>query len=153
MDPKKPLCGNGEIDLWEDCKNCAEDLKDICIDDGNKKPKCWNGEVDPWENCSNCYQDVPNCDEDEDWCPDPEDPCPKLPGNNGSCCPKIPEPCGDWECPLVTPLCNQCPCQYADYSNTLQNNDSVRARLWDQGFKVHYDYSKFAAIKNFLQRE
>ena len=153
MDPKKPLCGNGEIDLWEDCKNCPEDLKDICIDDGNKKPKCWNGEVDPWENCSNCYQDVPNCDEDEDWCPDPEDPCPKLPGNNGSCCPKIPEPCEDWECPLVTPLCNQCPCQYADYSNTLQNNDSVRARLWDQGFKVHYDYSKFAAIKNFLKRE
>ncbi len=41
MDPKKPLCGNGEIDYKEDCKNCPEDLKDICIDDGFKpEPEC-----------------------------------------------------------------------------------------------------------------
>lgn len=41
MDPKKPLCGNGEIDYKEDCKNCPEDLKDICIDDGFKPdPEC-----------------------------------------------------------------------------------------------------------------
>lgn len=151
MDPKKPLCGNGEIDYKEDCKNCPEDLKDICIDDGFKpEPECWNGQIDPGENCTNCPQDVPNCDQDGDGCPDPVDPCPQIPGIN-NCCPDLPDICKEKDCPLVTPICNQCPCHYADFSNTLQRNDTVRARLRDNSFKVHYDYSNFVPLKKFLE--
>ncbi len=46
--PQLPSCGNGVIDLGEDCQNCPEDLKDICIDKGDKKPdNCGNGDIDP----------------------------------------------------------------------------------------------------------
>ena len=148
INPKKPNCGNGKIDPWEDCTNCPQDLKDICIDDG--KISCGNGKIDPGENCTNCPQDVPNCDRDEDGCPDITDPCPNLPGINW-CCPEVPTPCEWTNCPLVKPLCNQCPCHFADYSNTLQKNDQVRAKLRDQKLNVHYNYSPFVGINNFLK--
>ena len=114
------------------------------------KISCGNGKIDPGENCTNCPQDVPNCDRDEDGCPDITDPCPNLPGINW-CCPEVPTPCEWTNCPLVKPLCNQCPCHFADYSNTLQKNDQVRAKLRDQKLNVHYNYSPFVGINNFLK--
>ena len=149
IDLKKPNCGNGKIDPWEDCTTCPQDLKDICIDDWEKS-SCWDGKIDPGENCTTCPQDVPNCDRDEDGCPDVTDPCPNLPGINW-CCPEVPTPCEGEACPLVRPLCNQCPCHFADYSNTLQKDDQVRVRLRDKKLNVHYNYSPFVGIKDFLE--
>lgn len=149
--PKDPLCGNGQIDLGETCLTCPEDLKERCITIGEKS-ECGNGKIDLGETCTNCPQDVPNCDQDEDGCPDFSDPCPHLPGI-GTCCPEIPHFCEGGNCPLVQPICNQCPCQFADYSNTLQSKDQVRAKLRDAGLKVDYSFSPFVPLAPFLERE
>ncbi len=174
FDPENPDCWNGKIDPGEDCKTCPTDLKDKCI------AKCWDWivsekeECDPkannWEGieCTNeCKINTPECinwncntvcnraiDRDCDWCPDSTDPCPYLawsPNGQYKCCPDLPDTtCLNGDCPLVNPICNQCPCQYADYSNTLQKDDQVRARLRDQSFMVHYNYSPLVNISNFI---
>lgn len=130
---------------------CPEDLKERCITIGEKS-ECGNGKIDLGETCTNCPQDVPNCDQDEDGCPDFSDPCPHLPGI-ATCCPEIPHFCEGENCPLVQPICNQCPCQFADYSNTLQRKDQVRAKLRDAGLKVDYSLSPFVPLAPFLERE
>ena len=50
-DPNNPLCGNGKIDKWENCKTCPVDLWEKCVKDGYKEKKCWNWKIDEWENC------------------------------------------------------------------------------------------------------
>ncbi len=150
LTPDLPLCWNGKTDEWETCKNCPQDLKDLCIDDG--KLSCWNGKIDPGETCLTCPADIPICDQDGDGCPDATDPCPTLPWIN-ACCPEIPSICEGEDCPLVKPICNQCPCHFADYSNTLQKDDQVRARLRDQNLNIHYTYSPFTALSNWLSFE
>ena len=61
-DSRKPLCWNGQIDEWEDCKNCSVDLWEKCVKLwNNSNEKCGNKEVDEWENCMNCSGDVWEC--------------------------------------------------------------------------------------------
>ena len=124
--------------------------------------KCWNHQQDPGEDCENCPWDVPICDEDCDCVPDSLDECKDLPGKewpeackelnctadpDDNWCPPLPDILCEWDgCALVKPVCNSCPCQFADYSNTLQKDDSVRARLWDMNYKVHYSYSEFVPL-------
>ena len=124
--------------------------------------KCWNHQQDPGEDCENCPWDVPICDEDCDCVPDSLDECKDLPGKewpeackelnctadpDDNWCPPLPDVLCEWDgCALVKPVCNSCPCQFADYSNTLQKDDSVRARLWDMNYKVHYSYSEFVPL-------
>ena len=60
--PSKPLCGNGEVDDGEDCKNCPVDLWDRCIKSWSKDDeKCGNGDIDDGETCLNCPEDVWKC--------------------------------------------------------------------------------------------
>lgn len=43
--------------------------------------------------------------------------------------------------PIATNTCNQCPCQFADFTADLSNYDTVRALLLDQTTNVLYKYS------------
>ena len=56
--PENPLCWNGRVNEWEDCKTCPVDLWYRCVDIWNL---CWNGKIDEWEDCKNCPQDVWEC--------------------------------------------------------------------------------------------
>ncbi len=179
FDPEKPNCWNGKEDEWETCEDCDTDLwekcKAKCWDWIITEPyeQC-DPKADNWEGvqCSEtCSITKPEClnwecdtvcnksiDKDCDGCLDDEDPCPDLPWDPNwtyKCCPELPPGppetlCPDGDCPLVNPICNQCPCQFADYSNTLQKDDQVRARLRDQWFMVHYNYSNLVNIANFI---
>ena len=95
------------------------------------------------------------CDADGDKIPDPIDECPNIPEDyNGiqdsDGCPEPPSQCLGENCTLVSPNCNKCPCQYADFSNTLHPNDKVRARLRDLPTKKHYNFSNFAPLTSFI---
>ena len=179
FDPNNPLCWNWIEDEWETCDDCAIDLPDKCnkakcwdwiVTEPYEEcdPKADNPEG---IKCVECKIEKPECinwdcdticnralDKDCDWCYDDNDPCPEIawdPEWPYKCCPVIPDNppdklCPGWNCPLVNPICNQCPCQYADYNNTLQKNDQVRARLRDQGFMVHYNYSPMVNISNYI---
>jgi hypothetical protein len=50
-DERKPDCGNGKIDKWEDCKTCAVDLWEKCVDQWEQEKKCGNWKIDKWEQC------------------------------------------------------------------------------------------------------
>ena len=141
-----PECPNGVVNEWETCQNCADDLWSLCIGWNEEIPTCWNKVVDPWETCSNCPEDVPVCDQDWDGCSDVLDSCPFLAGEDWECCPTIPSWCEWDDCVLVKAVCNSCPCQFADFTNTLQRNDQVRARLWDKGRGAQYWYSAFYSM-------
>lgn len=156
------LCWNGQIEfsLWEECDDGPENWKNwVCSSECKNLQLCWNGKVDQWETCSTCPQDVPTCDRDGDGIPDVYDRCPDVPEDKNGIededwCPEIPAPCLDNEkCPLVNPVCNSCPCQFADFSNTLHKNDSIRAKLFDQKRRVHYNYSPFTDIRQFIYPE
>ncbi len=176
FDPKNPNCWNGEIDEWENCENCAKDMPEVC----NKARCWDGIVTEPYEECDpnannpeniickDCKIEKPEClnwecnticnksiDRDCDWCFDSTDPCPDIawdPNWEYACCPVIPPNilCLNWDCPFINPICNQCPCQYADYNNTLQKDDQVRARLWDKSFMVHYNYSQMVNISNYI---
>ena len=158
-DPDDHGCPNND----EDCDGIS-DNKDLCP---NVPWKAWdkactdpNHESDPDDN--GCPDDDEDCDGIQDsiancpniswraWdtaCKDPnhkreldDDGCPDLPDYL----------CEGDDCALVTVVCNSCPCQFADYNNTLQRDDSVRARLWDKKNMVHYNYSEFYSIGNLF---
>ena len=172
------LCGNGKIDQGETCKNCPQDVQrcfSLCgngivethlgeeCDEGSQNGQgkcsktctltnlCGNGKIDSGETCISCPQDVKTCDIDGDKVPDPIDECPNIPGptNNGGC-PTPPIQCQGENCALVLPNCNKCPCEYADFSNTLHQNDKVRAKLRDLPTNSHYNFSDFAPLSNFI---
>ncbi len=44
--------------------------------------------------------------------------------------------------PMILAECNQCPCQFADITADLTNNDQVKAILWDKQKMVQYNFSK-----------
>ena len=168
-----PKCWDGKIDDEETCKNCPEDVGECTSICGNWKAEpgetckncpqdviscdlsCWNGKIDPGETCLSCPQDIKTCDADGDKIPDPIDECPNIPEDyNGiqdsDGCPEPPSQCLGENCTLVSPNCNKCPCQYADFSNTLHPNDKVRARLRDLPTKKHYNFSNFAPLTSFI---
>lgn len=156
------LCWNGliEFSLGEECDDGQENWKNwTCSSTCKNLTLCWNGKIDQWETCNTCPQDVPTCDRDDDGIPDVYDQCPDIPEDKNGIededgCPEIPTPCTeDWDCPLVNPLCNSCPCQFADFSNTLHKNDSLRAKLFDQKRRVEYNYSPFVDLKQFIYLE
>lgn len=112
--------------------------------------------MDAGETCANCPQDIPVCDRDNDGNPDITDQCSDIPEDKNGIqdedgCPEITPPCQGSNCPLVQPLCNSCPCQYADFSNTLHKNDAVSAQLWDAGLKIHYRSSAMVPLKEMLE--
>ena len=47
-------CWNGEIEEWENCKNCPEDVWECTA-------HCGNGKVEAAEDCRNCEKDVWKC--------------------------------------------------------------------------------------------
>ncbi|MDO4714174.1 MAG: hypothetical protein Q4B28_06105 [bacterium] len=152
-------CGNGilETQLGEECDDGdSNGQNQQCSSTCKNVNRCGNGQIDLGESCHTCPEDVPTCDRDGDGIPDVFDQCPDIPEEiNGiqdqDGCPEITPPCTGTHCPLVAPLCNSCPCQYADFSNTLHKNDSVRAHLGDQEFKAHYSSSPFSPLKDFLE--
>ncbi len=96
-------------------------------------------------------------DTDGDGIPDSQDLCPTIKGtinNNG--CPEIDAElwCNNDQ-QGINPLigitndniivdpaqCNQCPCQYGDFSSDLTNNDQVRAILRDNKKTIQYKFS------------
>lgn len=152
------LCGNGivETHLWEECDNWKLNGKDKkCSLSCQNENLCWNGKIDQGETCLSCPQDIRTCDADWDKIPDPIDECPNIPeDHNGKLdrdwCPEPPQQCQGENCPLVLPVCNSCPCQYADFSNTLHKNDQIRAQLRDLPTQNHYNYSNFVHMLNMI---
>ena len=166
----------GDQDPWEKCDDCPDDFGHSC--EGrcwdwivtSPYEEC-DPKADNWEGveCTECKIKEQDCvnwncdticnksiDKDCDWIPDRIDPCPELawdPDGEYKGCPTFPDPdekCEDGDCALVKPICNQCPCQYADYSNSLQRDDQVRARLRDKSYMVHYNYSNFVNLSNLF---
>lgn len=126
------LCGNGIIDQWETCNNCPQDVR-LCID---IPPICGNGKIDQWETCKTCPQDVGKCEWTGDvlcgnWSIDTWETCNNCPQDLKLLCIDSP--------PIWT--CNQCPCQFADFSSDLTNNDQVRAILRDNKKTIQYKFS------------
>lgn len=151
------LCWNGVVEsaLGEECDDGTQNGKWNCSLKCTLTNLCWNGKPDPGETCLSCPQDIKTCDADGDKIPDPIDECPNIPEDyNGiedsDGCPEPPSQCLGENCTLVSPNCNKCPCQYADFSNTLHPNDKVRARLRDLPTKKHYNFSNFAPLSSFI---
>ena len=151
------LCWNGVIEsaLGEECDDGTQNGKGSCSLKCTLTNLCWNGKPDSGETCLSCPQDIKTCDADGDKIPDPIDECPNIPEDyNGiqdsDGCPEPPSQCLGENCTLVSPNCNKCPCQYADFSNTLHPNDKVRARLRDLPTKKHYNFSNFAPLTSFI---
>ena len=151
------LCWNGIVEsaLGEECDDGTQNGKGSCSLKCTLTNLCWNGKPDPGETCLSCPQDIKTCDADGDKIPDPIDECPNIPEDyNGiqdsDGCPEPPSQCLGENCTLVSPNCNKCPCQYADFSNTLHPNDKVRARLRDLPTKKHYNFSNFAPLTSFI---
>ncbi len=144
-----PTCGNGVIDAGEDCKNCPQDVG-ICTS------YCGDGIVSPGENCINCPADIPSCGICGNGIKDPNESCKTCPQDYGTCTPQ----CGNGvidpgelctNCPQDVRLCidipnlwicNQCPCQFADYASDLTDNDQVRAILRDKKKTIQYKFSQ-----------
>jgi len=108
-----------------------------------------------WDESGDNMQEIKDELADGDKIPDPIDECPNIPEDyNGiqdsDGCPEPPSQCLGENCTLVSPNCNKCPCQYADFSNTLHPNDKVRARLRDLPTKKHYNFSNFAPLTSFI---
>jgi hypothetical protein len=51
------ICGDGKIQLSEDCRNCSEDVKQCSA-------ICGDGKIQLSEDCRNCSEDVKQCRED-----------------------------------------------------------------------------------------
>lgn len=79
-------------------------------------------------------QETRNGIQDTDWCPEI--------GNEIVCNPIIPDIWITNENIIVKPTeCNQCPCQFWDFANDLNNNDQVRAVLRDKEKTIQYRLS------------
>ena len=79
------------------------------------------------------------------WC-DPENPeNPEIP-----VIPVVPPDINGTDVPIISAECLQCPCNYADFANTLNINDRVKAILWDDSISVIYNQSFPVYIWEFL---
>ena len=150
-------CGNGTINTGETCNNCPQDVgictsicgdniqadgetcincpQDIGICIGTGENICGNGNINPWETCTNCPQDIGICiGTGENICGngniDQWETCNNCPQDVKLCI----------EIPQIG-TCNQCPCQFADFSSDLTNNDQVRAILRDKKKTIQYKFS------------
>lgn len=126
-----------EFDLaskWGDIDNCPFD-KNVQQIDTN-----WDW---IWDDCD--YQNYRKLsDSDRDMILDENDVCPTIPENYNWVEDK------DW-CPEIEFLnqvssvqqwvCNQCPCQYADFGSQIWKGDKVRAVLCDKDWNTVYNYS------------
>ena len=64
-----------------------------------------------------------------------------------------------WETPIdfgnidssIISECNSCPCNYADFANSLNINDKVKALLWDDSKSTIYNQSVPVFLKEFLE--
>ncbi len=135
------LCGNGAKNPWETCTTCPQDIK-ACTGPSplSGEQLCGNGATNPWETCITCSQDIGNC-----WWSgtgtvgplcgngkiDTSETCTTCPKDLWTLCVIMPE----------VGTCNQCPCQFADYSSDLANNDQVRAILRDTKKTIQYRFS------------
>ncbi|EKD25603.1 MAG: hypothetical protein ACD_80C00012G0019 [uncultured bacterium (gcode 4)] len=156
------FCGDGIQADWENCKNCPQDIPN-CWTCGNgiKEPNedckicpqdywtcewkwtgivvsgsilCGNGIIDQWETCNNCSQDVRLCIDMPEMCGngiiDQWETCTSCP-QDVKLCINIPN----------VGTCNQCPCQFSDFTSDLTNNDQVRAILRDKKKTTPYKFS------------
>jgi len=112
-------CWNGEIDRWETCQNCPQDVWDCC---GNWKLEaretcktcpadawacelCGNWVIDEWEDCKNCPQDVWECTATcWDWIIQDAEDCKNCPQDVWPCT----ATCRDGEIQLAED-CKNCP--------------------------------------------
>ncbi|MFA6256352.1 MAG: thrombospondin type 3 repeat-containing protein [Candidatus Absconditabacterales bacterium] len=142
-------CGNGSSDSGENCNNCPQDI-------GTCTSVCGDGIQAEGENCKNCPADIPSCGICGNGKKEPNEDCKTCPQDYGTC--GVPS-CGNGiidpgetcaTCPQDVKLCidipaigtcNQCPCQFADFSNDLTNNDQVRAILRDNKKTIQYKFS------------
>ena len=104
-------------------------------------------------------------DSDWDWIPDHLDACPLIPENyNGvedfDWCPEIGTNvnCAIWSKNIATientitqKECLACPCEFSDFANDLNINDTVKAVLWDFDMKTIYSESIPESVRQFLQ--
>jgi len=141
-------CGDRIINPGENCKNCPQDVW-TCTS------FCWDGIQAAGENCKNCPADIPTCWTCGNGVKDAHEDCKICPQDYWTCNTS----CGNgiidqWEvcqnCPQDVRLCidipniwtcNQCPCQFADFSSDLTNNDQVRAILRDKKKTTQYRLS------------
>ena len=115
---EKQYCWDGNIDEWEDCMNCPQDVWECSA-------ICWNGKIEAWETCTNCPDDVWKCKDKTCWdgvidleaweqCDNWENNwkdwlcsanCSKIDPNNPNCWDGVME---DWE------KCGNCPVDLED---------------------------------------
>jgi hypothetical protein len=116
----------------------------------NERPCNNNGICDPLEWC-----ECPDCLGQQDRCQnglkcdnvngnnrctiDPNPQTPEIPNNPTPNC-TDPTVCIQW--PPITPtICNQCPCQFADFASDMIIGDKIRAILRDGTYTTLYRYS------------
>ena len=83
-------------------------------------------------------------DSDNDGIPDAQDLCPTVHGmGSTSGCPDISACMQDLNTiGIISLSCNQCPCQFSDFSSDLTNGDEVKAILRDVKKTILFRYSK-----------
>ncbi|MEF2176159.1 MAG: thrombospondin type 3 repeat-containing protein [Candidatus Absconditabacteria bacterium] len=110
--------------------------------------------------CESMFENLENNDDqDNDGIIDSEDACPMVPEDydgieDGDGCPEFDELSNNWENKSyisVTP-CNQCPCEYADFSSTMRKFDQIRAILLDSQGKIIYKSSNIVTIQGDIKK-
>ena len=107
----------------------------------------------PWDcPCRQCQRTATNSTRTSTWnfqlC-DPE--CqPDQPWTWNEIWWDIPINLNDIDAPIIVSECISCPCNYADFANTLNINDKVKAILWDDALNTIYNQSVPVFLKEFL---
>ena len=63
---------------------------------------------------------------------------------------EIPINLNDIDTPIIVSECNSCPCNYADFANTLNINDRIKAILRDDSLNTIYNQSIPVFLNEFL---
>ena len=53
--------------------------------------------------------------------------------------------------PIIPAECMSCPCNYADFANSLNVNDKIKALLWDDSINTIYSQSIPVFLSEFLE--